>query len=76
MTNINREQVKAMTRQAKDLMDVWVRERKEVLAEQLAANADIKQRWLASNPIEVSQQQRAYHANPQVQTSAAVAAKP
>ncbi len=69
MTSIDREGIKVQTRKAKDLADVWLRERKEGLARQLAANAEIKQRWLESNPIEISQRQRGYHAN--VQTRAA-----
>ncbi len=69
VATIDRKQVKAPTRQARDLMDVWVLERKELLARQLAANAEIKQRWLASNPIEISQRQRSYHTKAQGQTS-------
>lgn len=68
LTSINRERVKAQTSKAKDLADVWLRERKEALARQLAANAEIKQRWLASNPIEISQQQCGYHASATVQS--------
>lgn len=69
MTSIDREQIKLQTRKAKDLANVWLRERKESLAKQLAANAEIKQRWLESNPIEVRQRQSGYHANAKVQTS-------
>ena len=63
MIRIDCEQIKVQTRKAKELAAVWISERKEALARQLAANAEIKQRWLTSNPIEVSQQQRGYHAN-------------
>jgi hypothetical protein len=63
MTRIDRAQVTALTRKTRDVVEVWRRERREALARQLAANAEIKQHWLASNPIEVSQQQRGYHAH-------------
>jgi hypothetical protein len=63
MTNTDRERTTALTRKTKDLMDVWLRERKAMLLERLAANAEIKQRWLDANPLEVSQRQRGYHAD-------------
>lgn len=63
MTIIVRNQEKELTRNTKDAIDVWRRERRAELARQLAANAEIKQRWMQSNPIEISQRQSGYHAN-------------
>lgn len=74
MTRLDREQMTALTRQTKAAVNVWRRERREALARQLAANAEIKQLWLDSNPIEISQRQRGYHTNPQAQASAVSAA--
>ena len=68
VVNIDPEQVPP--RQSNDLMDVWVRERKEALARQLAANADIKQPWLDSAPLEVRQNQPGQDANATVEASA------
>ncbi len=59
MTNLDREQVTVLTRQTKAAVEVWRRERRESLARQLVANAEIKQLWQESNPIEISQRQRA-----------------
>lgn len=70
MKNIDREQVTVLTRQTKAAVEVWRLERRETLARQLVANAEIKQLWQDSNPIEISQRQRGYHTNHQAQASA------
>lgn len=69
MKNIDREQVTVLTRQTKAAVEVWRHERRESLARQLVANAEIKQLWQDSNPIEISQRQRGYHTNVQVQAN-------
>lgn len=74
MKDIDREQVTVLTRQTKTAVEVWRRERRESLARQLAANAEIKQLWQDSNPIEISQRQRGYHTNVQVQANTVYAA--
>lgn len=73
MTTLDREQVSVLTRQTKAAVEVWRRERRAALARQLAANAEIKQLWQDSNPIEISQRQRGYHTT-KVQVSAVGAA--
>ena len=55
MTIIDRGRVEALARKSKVLMDGWLRERQEALAERLAANVEVKKRWMESDPIEVSQ---------------------
>lgn len=67
MTIIDRERVTVLTRKTKEAVEVWRRERKEALARQLAANVEIKQRWMEANPIEISQRQQGDHANAPVQ---------
>ena len=42
MTNIEREQIEALARKSVTLREVWLRERQEVLNEQLAANEEVK----------------------------------
>ncbi|HEX4950130.1 MAG TPA: hypothetical protein VFZ34_25920 [Blastocatellia bacterium] len=73
MTNIDREQVTVLTRQTNATVEVWRRKRREALARQLVANAEIKQIWQDSNPIEIRQQQQSYHAKTKVQGSAGAA---
>ncbi len=70
MTNLDREQVTVLTRQTKEAVEVWRRERRAALARQLAANAEIKQCWQESNPIEISQRQQGYHSNARRQANA------
>ena len=57
MTNNEREQIEALARKSVSLREAWLRERQEVLSEQLAANNEVKKRWELSDPIEVSQRQ-------------------
>ena len=57
MTNIEREQIEALARKSVTLREVWLRERQEVLNEQLAANDEVKKRWDLSDPVEVKQRQ-------------------
>ena len=52
LTSIQRELVEALARKAKVLMEDWRRVRGARLAQQLAINTEVKQRWLESNPIE------------------------
>ncbi len=37
-----------LTRQAKALREVWLREREERITAQLAANAEVRRRWIGS----------------------------
>lgn len=55
MTNTEREQIEALARKSVILREAWLRERQEVLTEQLAANAEIKKRWELSDPINIAQ---------------------
>lgn len=66
MTNTDRDMATALTRQTRAAVEVWRRERREALARQLVANAEIKRRWQDANPIEIRQQQQGHHAHPQV----------
>lgn len=68
MMSTDHKQIKETPHKSRDLMDVWVRERKEVLAKQLADNAEVKKRWIESEPIKVSQSQCGYSANAEVRT--------
>jgi len=56
MTNSEREQIEALARKSVTLREVWLRERQEMLAEQLAANNEVKKRWEQTDPIEIIQQ--------------------
>ncbi len=57
MTNIEREQIEALARKSVTLREVWLRERQEVLDEQVAANDEVKKRWKSSDPLQVLQRQ-------------------
>lgn len=57
MTNSEREQIEALARKSVILREAWLRERQEVLSEQLIANAEVKKRWESSEPIDVKQSQ-------------------
>ena len=55
MTNIEREQIESLARKSVILREIWLRERQEVLDEQLAANTEVKKQWNLSDPIEGKQ---------------------
>jgi hypothetical protein len=55
MMNNEREQIEALARKSVNLRDLWLRERQEAITDQLAANAEVKKRWEASDPVEVNQ---------------------
>jgi hypothetical protein len=48
MTSIEREKLEMLTRKAKALREVWLREREERMALQQAANAEVRKRWMES----------------------------
>jgi len=52
MTSIDREHLAELARKAKALQKVWLREREERRAMQLAANAEIMRRWIESDSME------------------------
>lgn len=58
----DREQITSSARSSLVLRDQLRKERQAMLAAQLAANAKIRQHWMESNPIEVRQLQRDWHA--------------
>lgn len=76
MMSIDREQVNALTRQSKDLMDVWVQERKAMLAKQLAANTEVKKSWIESDSIEGRESQPEDNANAKERASVEAEPKP
>lgn len=49
MTNIERERLAALEREAEALHKVWMREREEQRAMQVNANAEIRRRWVESD---------------------------
>jgi hypothetical protein len=49
MTSKDREQFERLARMAEALQKVWLRERKERRAVQLAADAEIRRRWIESD---------------------------
>ncbi len=51
-------QIKSSPRSAAALREQYRKERQALLAAQLSANANIRQRWMESNAIEISQLQR------------------
>lgn len=55
MTHTEREQIEALARKSVVLRETWLRERQEVLDEQLAANDEVKKQWDLSDPVEVKQ---------------------
>jgi hypothetical protein len=57
MANIEREQIAALARKSVTLRELWLRERQEILAEQLAVNDQVKKRWQGSDAIEIQQQE-------------------
>jgi len=69
MASIDRGRVEALARKSKVLMDGWLRERQAAMAERLAANVEVRKRWMESDPIEVRQSQRVHPATADVRTS-------
>ena len=63
MTTIHRERIAEQVHKSMVEWERWHKERQLILAEQLAANAEIKRRWIESDPIEVRQSQRNYNAS-------------
>ena len=57
MTSEERKKLETLTRQARSLRDVWLREREEQRAIQLAENAEVRKRWTEfdSVPAHVTQ---------------------
>ena len=49
MTSVEREKFEVLQRQAKLLREVWLRMREERRAGELAANAEVRRRWVESN---------------------------
>ena len=49
MTSAEREKLEVMTRRARALREVWLREREERRAGELAAKAEVRRRWVESN---------------------------
>ena len=75
MTSIGRGRVEALARKSKVLRDGWLRERQEAMAERLTANAEVKKRWMESDPIEVRQSQCGHPANADLLTSSPTSLK-
>jgi hypothetical protein len=53
VASINRAKLEVLMQKARALREVWLRERKERLAIQLAANAELRRRWMESDLIAV-----------------------
>lgn len=51
MTSVEHAKLEKLARKAKALREVWLRERKQRLAIQLAANAELRRRSLESDSI-------------------------
>jgi hypothetical protein len=58
MTSIERENLEMLERKAKALRKVWLHEREERLALQLAENTEVRKRWRESDTAEVNVTQR------------------
>jgi hypothetical protein len=52
MTNIDRQHLVSLDRKAAALQKIWLRERDEQRMIEVAANAEIKRRWLESDSIQ------------------------
>jgi len=51
MTNADREKLEIIEHQARVFRELWLREREKRLALQLAANAEVRKRWMSSDSI-------------------------
>ena len=49
MPGIDRESLEMASRRAKEVREVWLRERKEQIAVKLAANAEVRKSWKESD---------------------------
>ncbi len=61
MTSIDREHLAELARKAEALQKVWLREREERRAMQLAANAEIMRRWIESDSMESEAESSGQH---------------
>lgn len=57
MTSIERKKIEALARKARAVREVWLREREEGLAVQLAANVEVKRCWIESDTTGAGQSQ-------------------
>ena len=57
MASVNREKREALVRKADALRTDWLMAREEHLAEQLAANVEVRRVWIDSDPVRVGQSQ-------------------
>jgi hypothetical protein len=55
MAIVNREKMEALVRKAKTLRTIWLLEREEHRAEQLAANVEVRKVWIESDSIWATQ---------------------
>ena len=49
MTSMDRKRLETDSRKAREVREVWLRERKELLAVRLAANAEVRKIWTESD---------------------------
>ena len=49
MTNTDRERLETASRKAREVREVWLRERKEQLELKLAANTEVRKSWMDSD---------------------------
>ena len=49
MTYTDRERLETASRKAREVREVWLRERKEQLEVKLAANAEVRKSWMDSD---------------------------
>ena len=49
MTSIDRKRLETDSRKAREVREVWLRERQEQLAVRLAANAEVRKIWTESD---------------------------
>lgn len=52
MTSIERNAIAVLTRRARAIRDIWLREREESLAVQITANDEVRKSWKASEQEE------------------------
>jgi hypothetical protein len=49
MTSVERDAIAAMTRRARTIREIWLREREEALAVRITANDEVRKGWKASD---------------------------
>jgi len=54
MTSVERKKIEVLARQARALREVWLREREERRAGELAANAEVRRHWVESNSTAIN----------------------